>query len=158
MFVYKVMGNFTNENFKNKLFKIQNDFKFMYKNNSLYMSVLNYEQNINKNVLNELRTIFTPDEEFLVVEITEKNIMKEEPTIREWCRDCLVENDRKKYEYEKQGKLKDVMRAMDIMEDILYKQYQDAFNNKNNCKNNSKNNNKNNNKSDNKNNTVGKED
>ena len=130
MFVYKIIGNFTNENFGKILNKIQDRFKFIYKNNALYLCVLDYKGNMDLNVKEDLKEIFK--DEFLVNEITENNIMKEEDTTKEWCRDCLVDIDRQRYEYEKQERLKAVMQAMDNMKKILDEEYKKQFNNKNN--------------------------
>ena len=65
-------------------------------------------------------------------EINEKNIMNEEQSIMEWCRDNFVALDRQRYEIEQQDKLQNAWKALDNMEDILKNQ---MLNNKENNKN-----------------------
>ena len=129
--VYKVIGDFKQGNFKDILTKIQRDFKFMYKNGSLYLAVLNWKDFKDKDdseMLEMIRGMFEPRDEFLVKELNENNLNKEDRMIIDWVRDNYVRLDEERYNYQQQEKLRCTWKAMDIMEDILHKEYVERFN------------------------------
>ena len=129
--VYKVIGDFRQGNFKDILTKIQRDFKFMYKNGCLYLAVLNwkdFKDKDNKELLEMIREIFEPRDEFLVKELNENNLNKEDRMIIDWVRDNYIRLDEERYDYQQQEKLRHTWKAMDIMEDILHKEYVERFN------------------------------
>ena len=118
--VYKIQGNFNEDNFESIFKKLGPHFKLMYKYNTLFAALIDYNF-VNKSE-SYLRNALRPSKDFYISEINEKNIMREEQSIIQWCRDNLVNLDRQKYEKEEQARLKEVMKAMDNMEAILQEQ------------------------------------
>ena len=118
--VYKIQGNFNEDNFEGIFKKLGPHFKLMYKYNTLFAALIDYNF-VNKSE-SYLRNALRPSKDFYISEINEKNIMREEQSIIQWCRDNLVNLDRQKYEKEEQARLKEVMKAMDNMEAILQEQ------------------------------------
>lgn len=118
--VYKIQGNFNEDNFEGIFKKLGPHFKLMYKYNTLFAALIDYNF-VNKSE-SYLRNALRPSKDFYISEINEKNIMREEQSIIQWCRDNLVSLDRQKYEKEEQARLKEVMKAMDNMETILQEQ------------------------------------
>lgn len=118
--VYKIQGNFNEDNFEGIFKKLGPHFKLMYKYNTLFAALIDYNF-VNKSE-SYLRNALRPSKDFYISEINEKNIMREEQSIIQWCRDNLVNLDRQRYEKEEQARLKKVMKAMDNMEAILQEQ------------------------------------
>lgn len=112
--VYKVIGKFTDENFDKIIKKISGEFKFIYCYNALYLSVKDVKKVEGCKLL--LKQTFRPVGDFFIQEINETNIMKEESTVMEWCRDNLLAIDQQRFENEQQEKLKQAWLAMDNME------------------------------------------
>lgn len=112
--VYKIIGNFTDENFDKIISKISSKFKFMYCNDTLYVSMKSIDS------LSEdkdyLYKIFRPAKDFFIVEITEQTILKEDNIVGEWCKDNFVLLEKQKFEKEQQVKLRKTWVAMDNME------------------------------------------
>lgn len=121
--VYKIMGNFNSDNFESILNKIKQHFKFMYKNEALYIALIDYSKKEDASVC--MKKAFRPVRDFYIKEISEKNIMDEETVIIEWCRDNLVLLDRQRYEIREQEKLKQTMCALDNLERILAEKKRD---------------------------------
>ena len=112
--VYRVIGNFTNDNFEKILNKLCSKFKALYLNNTLYLALINIDD---ENICEEiLKKTLRPARDFFITEIKEKNIMDLEPDALVWCRDNLVELDKQKYERLNQEKLKSTWEAMDRLE------------------------------------------
>lgn len=112
--IYKIIGNFTNENFDKIIAKVSLKFKFMYCNDTLYVSIRNIDS------LSEdkdfLYKIFRPSRDFFIAEITEQSILKEDNIVGEWCKDNFVLLEKQKFEKEQQVKLRKTWVAMDNME------------------------------------------
>lgn len=122
--VYKVMGEFQKGNFAEKINRLLNKYKFIYKDGVLYVALQKYlsgktKEDVEQECLEELRGIFAPATDFLVVKLDEGNLGKEEQSVRDWCRDRLVDLDRQRYEVEQQEKLRATWMAMDNMELLL---------------------------------------
>ena len=117
--IYKISGEFSKDNFIFFINKINRNFKFIYKNNSLYIALISYEFSLNKNLEKYLKNIFKPNKDFLIKEIDENNLSKYDQDIIDWCRDNFVELDKQKYQLEQQEKLKATMKALDIIEEKL---------------------------------------
>lgn len=112
--IYKIIGNFTDENFEKIISKISLKFKFMYCNDTLYVSMKSVDS-IEEDKL-FLYKIFKPAKDFFIIEITEQTILKEDEVIGEWCKDNFVFLEKQKFEKEQQVKLKKTWMAMDNME------------------------------------------
>lgn len=112
--IYKIVGNFTDENFDRIISKVSSRFKFMYCNDTLYVSMKSIDS------LSEdkefLYKIFRPARDFFVIEITEQTILKEDEVVGEWCKDNFVLLEKQKFEKEQQVKLRKTWVAMDNME------------------------------------------
>lgn len=115
--VYKIVGDFDSVNFEKMLDKLMRFYEFIYKDESLFIALRNYSDK--DAALIAMRNIFKPARSFVIKEINEKNIMKEDPITVKWCRDSLVELDRQRFEIEQQGRLKRTMVAIDRFEKIL---------------------------------------
>ena len=104
--VYKIQGNFNEDNFEGIFKKLGPHFKLIYKYNTLFAALIDYNF-VNKSE-SYLRNALRPSKDFYISEINEKNIMREEQSIIQWCRDNLVNLDRQRYEKEEQARLKKV--------------------------------------------------
>lgn len=119
--VYKIQGDFSQVKFPQLFEDLGKEYKIIYKNGSMYISSKIYQEDEQERqrlmiLLNDYNTLVY----FL---INEKNIMREDEEIRNWCRDNLVRLDKERYEKEKQDKLKEVMNNLDKMEFILKEKY-----------------------------------
>ena len=112
--VYKIVGNFSDENFGSILEKISKLCSCIYRNETLFVA-LNDVRNSEK-IEHEFKKIFKPQRDFFIQQITTDNIMKEEQCIIDWCRDNYVRLEEQKYELNNQKKLKQVLADMDAME------------------------------------------
>ena len=122
--VYKVMGEFQKGDFTEKINKLLNKYKFIYKDGVLFLALQKYmpgktKQETEQECLRELRGIFIPETDFWVSQLDETNLGREEQSVRDWCRDRLVDLDRQRYEVEQQEKLRATWMAMDKMEMLL---------------------------------------
>lgn len=112
--IYKIIGNFTDENFDKIIAKIASRFKFMYCNDTLYISMKSIDSIGEDREF--LYKIFRPARDFFIVEINEENILKEDDVIGEWCKDNFVLLEKQRFEKEQQSKLIKTWKAMDNME------------------------------------------
>ena len=128
--IFKIQGDFNEENFSKILNKLSIYFKFIYTNNTLYIALNDIKKK--QEASDIMNKVFRPIRSYYIKEVNEKNIMNEEQSIMEWCRDNFVALDRQRYEIEQQDKLQNAWKALDNMEDILKNQ---MLNNKENNKN-----------------------
>ena len=115
--IYKIMGDFDFKSLDYIFQKSGSFFKFVFKNKSLYLSLINIEDK--EKALQVMNNIFQDKNRFLIIEITEKNIMNEDKFIIEWCRDNFVILEKQRYELENQEKIKNMMLVLDSFENIL---------------------------------------
>lgn len=121
--IYKIMGNFTNKTFNEKLNNVKKYFKFIYKNGNLFLSIFSYKKTgLNTDYEKIIKENFDIKEGFVFFEINENNLMREDKDIIEWSRDNFVRLEKERYEIEQQDKLKKTMKALDNLEDILIKE------------------------------------
>lgn len=118
--IFKIQGDFNEDNFSKILGKLCKYFKFIYTNNTLYVALSDIKNKQDASAL--MSKTFRPVKSYYIKEINEKNIMSEEQSIMEWCRDNFVALDRQRYEIEQQDKLQNAWKALNNMEDILKKQ------------------------------------
>lgn len=112
--IYKIIGNFTDENFDKIITKVASRFKFMYCNDTLYISMKSIDSIGEDREF--LYKIFRPARDFFIVEINEENILKEDDIVGEWCKDNFVLLEKQRFEKEQQSKLIKTWKAMDNME------------------------------------------
>ena len=127
--IFKIQGDFNEDNFSKILNKLCKYFKFIYTNQTLYIALCDIKSKQEASTL--MSKTFRPIRSYYIKEINEKNIMNEEQSVMEWCRDNFVALDRQRYEIEQQDKLQNAWKALDNMEDILKNQ---MLNNKDNNK------------------------
>lgn len=127
--IFKIQGDFNEDNFSKILGRLCKYFKFIYINNTLYIALSDIKNKQDASVL--MSKTFRPVRSYYIKEINEKNIMNEEQFIMEWCRDNFVALDRQRYEIEQQDKLQNAWKALNNMESILQNQ---MLNNKDNNK------------------------
>ena len=118
--IFKIQGDFNEDNFSKILNKLCKYFKFIYTNGTLYIALGDVKNKQEASVL--MSKTFRPVRSYYIKEINEKNIMNEEQSVMEWCRDNFVALDKQRYEIEQQDKLQNAWRALDNMEDILKNQ------------------------------------
>ena len=118
--IFKIQGDFNEDNFSKILNKLCKYFKFIYTNQTLYIALGDIKNKQEASIL--ISKTFRPVRSYYIKEINEKNIMNEEQSIMEWCRDNFVALDRQRYEIEQQDKLQNAWKALDNMEDILKNQ------------------------------------
>ena len=118
--IYKILRDINEDNFDKIISNISKYYKFLFFRQGLYIALINFEQ---KDKAQELmKKTFRPVKNFYIQEITEHNLQLEHSFIIDWCRDSFVDLERQKYEIEQQKKLRQVMSAMDKMEEILEKE------------------------------------
>ena len=118
--IFKIQGDFNEDNFSKILNKLCKYFKFIYTNQTLYIALSDIKNKQEASAL--MSKTFRPVRSYYIKEINEKNIMNEEQSVMEWCRDNFVALDRQRYEIEQQDKLQNAWKALDNMEDILKNQ------------------------------------
>lgn len=118
--IFKIQGDFNEDNFSKILNKLCKYFKFIYTNGTLYIALGDIKNKQEASAL--MSKTFRPVRSYYIKEINEKNIMNEEQSIMEWCRDNFVALDRQRYEIEQQDKLQNTWKALDNMEDMLKNQ------------------------------------
>ena len=128
--IFKIQGDFNEDNFSKILNKLCKYFKFIYTNQTLYIALSDIKNK--QEASNLMSKTFRPVRSYYINEINENTIMNEEQSVMEWCRDNFVALDRQRYEIEQQDKLQNAWKALDNMEDILKNQ---MLNNKENNKN-----------------------
>ena len=120
--IYKIVGNFDDCDFEAIINKVNQIFKFIYINDTLYLSLINYQDyDKQKEVLEQA---FQPANNFLITPINEKNIMKQNDVAIQWCRDNFVNLETQRYEIEQQQKLLNVWERMNKLEEILQQELQ----------------------------------
>lgn len=115
--IYKILGDVNEKNFDKIVSNISKYYKFLFFRQGLYIALINFEQK--DEAQNLMKKTFRPIKDFYIQEITENNLQLEDSFIIDWCRDSFVDLERQKYEIEQQKKLRQVMSAMDKMEEIL---------------------------------------
>ena len=118
--IVKIQGDFNEDNFSKILNKLCKYSKFIYTNGTLYIALGDIKNKQEASAL--MSKTFRPVRSYYIKEINEKNIMNEEQSIMEWCRDNFVALDRQRYEIEQQDKLQNAWKALDNMEDIVQNQ------------------------------------
>lgn len=145
--VYKLMGEIPSENRSIFINKLKENFKYIYKNGIFYVALLNYQKSFelcggikgnerydkaktNKNVDVWLDCLIHDycNGSMIKIKITENNIMSEDDDVKDWLRDNLVALDKQRYEFEQQEKLKATWKAMDYMEQFLYEEKIEKYN------------------------------
>ena len=121
--IFKIQGDFNEDNFSKILNKLCKYFKFIYTNGTLYIALGDVKNKQEASAL--MSKIFRPIRSYYIKEINEKNIMNEEQSIMEWCRDNFVALDRQRYEIEQQDKLQNAWKALDNMEVVLKKKLEE---------------------------------
>ena len=117
--IFKIQGDFNEDNFSKILNKLCKYFKFIYTNGTLYIALGDVKNKQEASVL--MSKTFRPVRSYYIKEINEKNIMNEEQSIMEWCRDNFVQRDLKNFEKEHQDDIKDFMKSLDVFEKELNK-------------------------------------
>lgn len=117
--IYKILGEFTIENFEKILNMLGQDFKFIYLNGKLYISLINIDKKENCYMM--VKKIFKPSKNFIIKEINENNIMNQDDFAINWCKDQFVEFQRKEYEKKQKEKIKKTLKALDDLDNILSK-------------------------------------
>lgn len=118
--IYKIEGEFNDNNFGDIVSKLSKKFVFTYMDNVMFIALKTIEDKEKHRAI--IKSIFKPASDFFVTEITEKNIMRLAPVIKEWCRDNFVRLERERFEKNEQEKLRQVWRNMDLMEEYLSSQ------------------------------------
>lgn len=145
--VYKFMGEIPSENRSIFINKLKENFKYIYKNRIFYIALLNYQKSFElcggikgNDRYDKAKTTENVDAwlDYLIhdycngsmikIKITENNIMNEDADIKDWLRDNLVALDKQRYEFEQQEKLKATWKAMDYMEQFLYEEKVNKYN------------------------------
>ena len=121
--VYKVQGNFNEENFNKILENLKKYYSFVFSNGNLFIALINIYNK--EDAEKKLREVLIPQEEFLVLKVNEKNIMNESPVIVNWCKDHLVDLDKQRYEKDNQEKLKQYNYVLDNFEKILREEWEE---------------------------------
>lgn len=123
--IYKIVGNFDEIDFEKMLDKLSEIFEFIYCDESLFIALRKW---VDKEIAEKtLKSTLRPAKFFVVKEINEFNLNKENPAVIKWCRDNFVELDKQRFEIEQQDRLKLAMTALDECERILASRKREAL-------------------------------
>jgi len=116
-YIYKIVGNFTDDNIQKILKKTSNDFVSIYIDKILFLSLktITKEEECKK----VLDKVFRPIRDFYIEEINETNVNTLSPFIKEWCLNNFVRLDTEKYESEHQEELINIWKSLDEFEEKL---------------------------------------
>lgn len=115
--IFKIVGNFDEVDFEKMLNKLTSIFEFIYCDESLFVALRKWSDR--ELIDKTLKAALKPAKFFVVKEINECNLGKENPNIIKWCRDIFVDLDKQRFEVEQQERLKCTMSALDVCERIL---------------------------------------
>lgn len=136
--VYKVSGEFTNENLNEFVNKLKLRYKIVLKDDSMYLALINYSHEVDFDDRNDLDTmqdsettmnrltnelkekVFVPFGNFFVKDLTKKsNIEREDEFIQTWCKENISRLAKEIIEVENQVGLRLMMNKMDDLENEL---------------------------------------
>lgn len=129
--IYKVSGEFTNENLTNFINKLKERFKVLYQNENIYLAIKDYNQEIklyktleevNRNIKDYLKTkIFIPMGDFFVKDLSNSQIgsLGENDFVKTWIQENLIRIEKQRLENEKQKELINVWNGLDTLEKII---------------------------------------
>ena len=80
--IFKIKGDFNEDNFSKILNKLCKYFKFIYTNQTLYIALSDIKNK--QEASNLMSKTFRPVRSYYIKEINEKNIMNEEQSVMEW--------------------------------------------------------------------------
>ena len=123
--IFKIVGNFDEVDFEKLLSKLSTIFEFIYCDESLFIALRKWTDH--ELIEKTLKSVFRPAKFFVIKEINENNLGKENPTIIKWCRDNFVDLDKQRFEIEQQERLKATMSALDECERILASRKKEAL-------------------------------
>lgn len=125
--IFKIVGNFDDVDFEKMLDKLSSIFEFIYCDESLFVALRKWSDR--ELIDKTLKSTLKPAKFFVVKEINEYNLGKENPNIIKWCRDIFVDLDKQRFEVEQQERLKCTMDALDVCERILASRKKEALKN-----------------------------
>lgn len=117
--VYKIQGDFNENNFEKILSKLAQKCIFIYVTDTMYVSLKSIEYLDDSDTF--IKSVFKPARSFLITKINEQNILKEDFVSGSWCKDQFVRLEKQLYEKNEQEKLQATWQAMDRMESELEK-------------------------------------
>lgn len=146
LMVWKITGDFTNENLTDFINKIKGRFKLIYRSDTLYITVKNYRSELQFSDLNDIDTretkqdmierlndelknkIFIPLGDYWIKCIDEENNWsKEDAFTQEWVKENLTRLDKERLEIEQQSKLKEMWNDLDKLESELEERYKERM-------------------------------
>ncbi len=123
--IFKIVGNFDEVDFEKLLNRLSSIFEFIYLDESLFIALRKWTD---YDLMNKtIKAALKPAKFFVVKEINEFNLGKENPEIVKWCRDNFVELDKQRFEIEQQERLKCTMTVLDECERILASRKKEAL-------------------------------
>lgn len=123
--IFKIVGNFDEVDFEKMLNKLSSLFEFIYCDESLFIALRKWPE---RDLVDKtLKSVLKPAKFFVIKEINENNLGKENPTVIKWCRDNFVDLDKQRFEIEQQERLKSTMIALDECERILASRKKEAL-------------------------------
>lgn len=133
--VYRVSGNFTNENLNEFINKLQSKYNIVLRDENVYLALRDYNKEIefsdkndlstmenSEDVMNrltdELKTkVFIPLGDYFVKDLTRKsNIEHEDEFIQTWCKENVARIAKQIVEVENQAELRLMMNKLDELE------------------------------------------
>lgn len=118
--VYKIVGDFNNENFEVFMKKLTPKFKIMYRNEVLYIALTSLSLFESEEACERMvRNVFKPKKDFLVQLVTQSNVKKEAPDIADWLTQAWVKLEKEKLAQKEQARLQKLWKDMDEFEKIV---------------------------------------
>ena len=113
MAIFKIKSNVFDEKIGAILHKLSKDYSLLFLDETLFISPNNYNQEIN------FKKALRPQKDFLISELDEIEIAREDDIVKEWCKEKMVQLDIQRLEAEKQEYLKGLLNYLDELDSSL---------------------------------------
>lgn len=115
MTIFKVKSNVFNEKIGEIFYSLSKNYSLLFLDEHLFISPNKYNQKI------DFKKALKPKKDFLISEINESNLNCEPMIVQDWCKDRFARLELQKLEEEKQDYIKEILDALDKLEEDLIK-------------------------------------
>ena len=112
--IYKVSGEFTNENLTNFINKLKERFKVLYQNENIYLAIKDYNQEIKL-----YKTLEEVNRNIKDLSNSQIGSLGENDFVKTWIQENLIRIEKQRLENEKQKELTNVWNGLDTLEKII---------------------------------------
>lgn len=113
--ILKINSDFTNLDY---ILNSLKSFNIIFYNNTLYVSCC--KDISDEKFIKEVKEVL--ENNTCIIQLNENNLLNETFYIQQWCKEQFVQQDKNRYEKEKQEKLQNIMFFLDKLEENIFKQ------------------------------------